>query len=168
MGYASWSVVFGEQPSAAKWNILGTNDSSFNDGTGIAAAAITPEKLVSGAGTTWPQQSFTPSPTGYTGAVTVNIASYCRIGNMIFISIDFTGTSNSTSCGFTLPVAAKRIIDMPIVVMDAGTIQNSPGKIETAAASTSATVYKSLDGSGFTASGVKRIFVSQGFYEANA
>lgn len=35
MGYASWSVVFGEQPSAAKWNILGTNDSSFNDSTGI-------------------------------------------------------------------------------------------------------------------------------------
>lgn len=31
MAYASWSVVFGEQPSAAKWNILGTNDSTFND-----------------------------------------------------------------------------------------------------------------------------------------
>lgn len=36
MAYASFSVVFGEQPSAAKWNILGTNDASFNDGTGIA------------------------------------------------------------------------------------------------------------------------------------
>ena len=36
MAYASWSVSFGEQPSAAKWNILGTNDASFNDGTGIA------------------------------------------------------------------------------------------------------------------------------------
>lgn len=35
MAYASWSVVFGEQPSAAKWNILGTNDASFNDGSGI-------------------------------------------------------------------------------------------------------------------------------------
>lgn len=30
MAYAAWSVVFGEQPSAAKWNILGTNDSTFN------------------------------------------------------------------------------------------------------------------------------------------
>lgn len=30
MAYASWSVVFGEQPSAAKWNILGTNDSTFD------------------------------------------------------------------------------------------------------------------------------------------
>jgi hypothetical protein len=30
MSYQSWSVVFSEQPSAAKWNILGTNDSTFN------------------------------------------------------------------------------------------------------------------------------------------
>lgn len=29
MAYQSWSVVFGEQPSAAKWNILGTNDARF-------------------------------------------------------------------------------------------------------------------------------------------
>lgn len=39
MAYASWSVTFGEQPSATKWNILGTNDASFNDGTGIANLA---------------------------------------------------------------------------------------------------------------------------------
>lgn len=45
MAYASWSVVFGEQPSAAKWNILGTNDASFNDGTGIGSAVITSAKL---------------------------------------------------------------------------------------------------------------------------
>lgn len=31
---------FGEQPSAAKWNILGSNDASFNDGTGIANLTI--------------------------------------------------------------------------------------------------------------------------------
>lgn len=36
MAYAAWSVVFGEQPTASKWNILGTNDASFADGTGIA------------------------------------------------------------------------------------------------------------------------------------
>jgi hypothetical protein len=31
MAYASWSVVANEQPSASKWNILGTNDSTFNN-----------------------------------------------------------------------------------------------------------------------------------------
>lgn len=36
MAYSSWSVIFGEQPSAAKWNILGTNDAGFNDGTAFA------------------------------------------------------------------------------------------------------------------------------------
>ena len=45
MAYQSWSVVFGEQPSASKWNILGTNDASFNDGTGIATGAITSAKI---------------------------------------------------------------------------------------------------------------------------
>lgn len=35
MAYTSWSVVYGEVPSAAKWNILGANDASFNDGTGL-------------------------------------------------------------------------------------------------------------------------------------
>lgn len=30
MSYSSWSVSFGEQPSAAKWNLLGTNDAEFN------------------------------------------------------------------------------------------------------------------------------------------
>lgn len=29
--YTAWSVVFGEQPSAAKWNIIGTNMASFNE-----------------------------------------------------------------------------------------------------------------------------------------
>lgn len=33
--YQSWSVVFGEIPSAAKWNILGTNDAGFNNGTAL-------------------------------------------------------------------------------------------------------------------------------------
>lgn len=37
MGYAAWSVVFGEQPSASKWNMLGSNDASLADGTGISA-----------------------------------------------------------------------------------------------------------------------------------
>lgn len=48
MAYQSWSVVFGEQPSAAKWNILGTNDASFNDGTGIADGAVLPAKVADG------------------------------------------------------------------------------------------------------------------------
>lgn len=36
MSYTAWSVVFGEVPTETKWNLLGANDDSFNDGTGIA------------------------------------------------------------------------------------------------------------------------------------
>lgn len=35
MAYASWSVVADEQPTTAKWNILGTNDAAFVDGSGM-------------------------------------------------------------------------------------------------------------------------------------
>ena len=45
MTYVAWSVTFGEQPTAAKWNILGTNDASFNDGTGIGTSAIDSDNL---------------------------------------------------------------------------------------------------------------------------
>jgi len=40
MSYTAWSVVFGEQPTAAKWNQLGTNDAGFKDGTNIDNLAI--------------------------------------------------------------------------------------------------------------------------------
>lgn len=40
MAYTAWSVVYGEQPTAAKWNQLGTNDAGFKDGTNIDTGAI--------------------------------------------------------------------------------------------------------------------------------
>ena len=49
MSYAGWSVVYGEQPSATKWNILGTNDASFNDGTGIADDKVIARHLADNA-----------------------------------------------------------------------------------------------------------------------
>jgi len=40
MAYTAWSVVYGEQPTAAKWNQLGANDAGFKDGTNIDNLAI--------------------------------------------------------------------------------------------------------------------------------
>lgn len=34
-GYTSWSVTAGEVPTTAMWNILGSNDASFNTGNGF-------------------------------------------------------------------------------------------------------------------------------------
>lgn len=52
MSYAAWSVVFGEQPSAAKWNILGSNDAAFNDGTGLPSADADAATVATSQGTT--------------------------------------------------------------------------------------------------------------------
>lgn len=42
--YTAWSVVFGEQPTASKWNQLGTNDASFNEriGANFSAGLVSP------------------------------------------------------------------------------------------------------------------------------
>lgn len=48
MAYTAWSVVYGEQPTAAKWNQLGTNDAGFKDGTNIDAGAINNTHIASG------------------------------------------------------------------------------------------------------------------------
>jgi hypothetical protein len=40
MAYTAWSVVFGEQPTAAKWNQLGANDAGFKDGANIDTGAL--------------------------------------------------------------------------------------------------------------------------------
>lgn len=66
MAYASWSVVFGEQPSAAKWNILGTNDASFNDGTGIGAGVIGNSQLATGVPVQVVSVSYSAVATGTT------------------------------------------------------------------------------------------------------
>lgn len=49
MAYTAWSVVYGEQPTAAKWNQLGANDAGFKDGTNIDAGAITEAKIAASA-----------------------------------------------------------------------------------------------------------------------
>lgn len=49
MGYLAQTFIAGEQPTTAKWNILWSNDASFNDGTGIGNATIGPSKLATGA-----------------------------------------------------------------------------------------------------------------------
>lgn len=95
------------QPSAAKWNILGTNDASFNDGTGIAVSAITPEKLLTGTGTTWAWQTWTPTWTNLTVGNATTIYRYKQIGKTVFVQIKLTfGNTSSMGTGprFTLPV----------------------------------------------------------------
>jgi hypothetical protein len=49
MAYTAWSVVYGEQPTAAKWNQLGANDAGFKDGTNIDNNAILDRHIAASA-----------------------------------------------------------------------------------------------------------------------
>lgn len=115
MAYASWSVVFGEQPSAAKWNILGTNDASFNDGTGIADGAIKPEHLLNGSSTlnTWAYDSWTPTLSNRLNNTKWDkVCAYMQIGKTVICRFKITANTTTPMDGgsagatFTLPVTA--------------------------------------------------------------
>lgn len=74
--------------------------------TNVAASAITPEKLLSGNGTTWPTTAYTPTVTGWAATPTVS-ARYIQIGKTVFLNFTISGTSNTTGATMTLPVAAR-------------------------------------------------------------
>lgn len=112
MAYAAWSVSYGEQPSASKWNILGTNDASFNDGTGIASAAITPEKLVASTGTSWAYTSYSPTLTNVTEGNGTKVAYYRQIGKTVhyfghFIFGTTSSMGSSPSLGIPVNLSAN-------------------------------------------------------------
>lgn len=92
MAYTAWSVVFGEQPSAAKWNQLGTNDASFNDSTGInlqynnLAGFSNPYKFAAYA----------------SGAQTLGAGTNTKV---LFATEEFDSNNNFASSTYTAPVA---------------------------------------------------------------
>lgn len=92
MAYASWSVVFGEQPSAAKWNILGTNDAHFYSFLGDNLA--------------W--QTWAPTYSNLSlGNGTLDFAKYTAIGKTVSFRISITigsSTSITGDIGFSAPV----------------------------------------------------------------
>lgn len=70
MAYIATTFVFGEQPSAAKWNQLTGNDASFNDGTGFAAGAIGTQNASLAAGIAC-QFAYNQVATASTGTTTI-------------------------------------------------------------------------------------------------
>lgn len=104
MAYASWSVAFGEQPSAAKWNILGTNDASFNNGTGLPTA---------GAVASYVATSETVASSTYSDLATVqSVAVTVGSNGLLLVSI---------SCEMTHSVA-NELTSMAFALSGANTL----------------------------------------------
>lgn len=149
MAYASWSVSFGEQPSAAKWNIIGSNMAGFNDGSAIGASAITPEKLFTGTGTTWPLGAWTPSWTNLTiGNATVT-GAYKQIGKTVFCRLRVVfGTTTATSASnaqFSLPVTAVAAMNGAFLLGSVLLTDTSAGKYCPGVISQASTTYAQLN-----------------------
>lgn len=106
MAYASWSVVFGEQPSAAKWNILGTNDSTFNASLTLSGMAVqtksTNFSAVNSGSTVLPRDDTIPQITEgneyMTQAITPTIAT-----NILLIQA--TAHASSSAAGQSMSIA---------------------------------------------------------------
>lgn len=91
MGYNSWNVSFGEQPSAAKWNLLGANDAYF-------------DSLI-GSGTAW--ASWSPSYVNITVNDGTVVSVYQQIGKIVH------GVWKIT-CGGSTSIANANTISLPI------------------------------------------------------
>lgn len=113
MAYTAWSVVYGEQPTAAKWNQLGTNDAGFKDGTNIDAGAITTAKIADGAVTGIKIASL---PTRRQNNTT-NTTESTAIIQSGWGSITFGGASAIVSEAVTFPTA---FTNRPIVLITQG------------------------------------------------
>ena len=103
MAYAAFSVVFGEQPSAAKWNILGSNDASFNDGTGIANMATSTTSISN------------PYKFAAQNAVTQNITDSVAT-KITFGTEKFDTNNNFASSTYTVPVTGFYQFDANVQV----------------------------------------------------
>lgn len=128
MAYQSWSVVFGEQPSAAKWNILGSNDASFNDGTGFGdnivlsrnLAPVLIQKVCSGAATT--SGTTRLDVTGVTATFTPAIASTAIITGIFDVG-SFTNAADVFTGALSVDAVEQTTV-APILVPTGGTRLN--------------------------------------------
>lgn len=103
MAYTAWSVVFGEQPTASKWNILGTNDASFNDGTGFGSNVINDATLKYGKVRS--RQGGSSTNWGTSGTTT-----YDYTGTNTFIQVGaITGNTDAADKAVTFPTAFNQI-----------------------------------------------------------
>ena len=93
MSYNAWAVTFGEQPSIAKWNILGTNDAGFYDGTNLPTSSADKATVATSETTT----ATTATDLATTGpSVTLTVGA---TGKVLLIGSFATENSTTTARG---------------------------------------------------------------------
>jgi hypothetical protein len=114
---------------------------------------------------TYDYVDFTGSSTidGFS-STTGSFIRYRRVGKLVWMWVDITGTSNSAVASFTLPFYVRDGLTgqmvIPCRVIDNGVAGTAPGMIVMNNGGVSAVAYKDFSGTGWTASGAKRIQVT--------
>ena len=137
----------------------------------LADGAVTPEKLITGTGTSWAWQSWTPTLTGAStnptlGTNSVAEGRYTQIGKTVICQINIKFGTSGTNAGsgnyyISLPVAAKTALSeyksMPIGFLRAQDASTANGAVFFPEVETSTTAqlvyYQGIGGTG-QASGV--------------
>ncbi len=108
---------------------------------------------------TFTDYSATSTVAGWAATPTVYIFVQ-KLGRMVTVSFNITGTSNATTSTFTLPdaVSSTNGYITPSIVVDNGTTQTVLGRIRLTTGSATIAVDKTVNGSGgWTASGTKTV-----------
>lgn len=109
-GQGGTTAISHSQGATVKMNTVAEMFEALQDGSALTQGAILPNSLVSGSGTTWVWQSWTPTLTNLTlgnGTVT---GAYTQIGKTIIGRLRFTFGSTSSITGapiFSTPVTAS-------------------------------------------------------------
>jgi hypothetical protein len=117
---------------AASLDDLVENIEALAAGSGLNTSAITPEKILSGTGTTWPWTLYTPSWTNLNVGNGTVTAKYKQIGKTVNFSVYLvfgTTTSVTGDVRVSLPVAPLASYYSgnyqslgPAVIVDEGTV----------------------------------------------
>ena len=99
---------------------------------------------------------------------TLTEIKYKKVGNLVFVTYNISGTSNATNITFTLPYtnAANAVYSACGQVADNGLVQQINGFTNLPNGSATVTVFRDGIFTAFTASGVKNAY-GQFWYEAN-
>lgn len=153
MAYVDYSAAFAYKDllTYQKLNQLGANDEWLKLFTTVA----------------WTSYSASSTVNGFSGTPTV-VLYYKKIGNLVFIQFDISGTSNATGFTFTIPYTCNALAGLNTswgYGVDNGTVLTTPGVITLAANGTTVNIYKNSAGGAWTNSGAKQA-IGQFWYES--
>jgi hypothetical protein len=92
-------------------------------------------------------------------SMTSSVINYKRFGKLVFVQLNLTGTSDTTTLTFTLPYSTRsdEIMVHSIKYIDAGTWGTTPGSVQLGISDSGVSAYTDMDAAAWTASGSKGI-----------